>query len=235
MRSLSGVRVASGSRYCVTSSAPVGYWSGAGEFQPTAASRRSAALSMLYSQGENMRTWPHWRTACPACGPGFEHDRFHAALQHVGGGGEADRARAQDGDGLASVQRVGHGVTPVLPRIIEIMRQKNSRDLAQFRQARRRAGAFGAAFLDHVIDQAAHQLVVGVAEQRGALARLGHQADADQRLQMVREGRGSEVEPAPAAGRPACLRRLPAPGCDRSSGASDCPGLPVGQRRRRAS
>jgi hypothetical protein len=33
----------------------------------------------------------------------------------MGGGGEADRACAQDGDGLRLVQRVGHLVTPVLP------------------------------------------------------------------------------------------------------------------------
>ena len=42
----------------------------------SARSRRSAALSMLYSQGENMRTCAHWRTAWPTCGAGLEHDRL---------------------------------------------------------------------------------------------------------------------------------------------------------------
>jgi hypothetical protein len=69
MWSLSGVRVASGSRYCATSSPPVGYWSGGGEFHPAAVSSRSDALSMAYSHGENSGTWLHWRTAWPTCGP----------------------------------------------------------------------------------------------------------------------------------------------------------------------
>ena len=34
---------------------------------------------------------------------GFEDDRLHAAFQHVRGGGEADGACAQDGDGLRLV------------------------------------------------------------------------------------------------------------------------------------
>jgi hypothetical protein len=42
---------------------------GRGEFQPAAVSRRSDALSMAYSHGENSGTWLHWRTAWPTCGP----------------------------------------------------------------------------------------------------------------------------------------------------------------------
>ena len=42
--------------------------------------------------------------------PGLEHDRLHAAFEHVRRGGEADGACAQDGDGLRLVQRVGHGL-----------------------------------------------------------------------------------------------------------------------------
>ncbi len=48
-------------------------------------------------------------------GPGFEHNWFHAPFQHVGGGSKADRACTQDGDGPAPVQRVGHGLTLILP------------------------------------------------------------------------------------------------------------------------
>ena len=33
-------------------------------------------------------------------GTGFEHDRFHAALQNMGRGGKPDRAAAQDRYGL---------------------------------------------------------------------------------------------------------------------------------------
>ena len=36
-------------------------------------------------------------------GAGLEHDRLHAAFQHMRGGGKADRAGAQDGDGLRLV------------------------------------------------------------------------------------------------------------------------------------
>jgi hypothetical protein len=39
-------------------------------------------------------------------GAGLEHHRLHAAFQHVRGGGETDRAGAQDGDGL----RLGRGL-----------------------------------------------------------------------------------------------------------------------------
>jgi hypothetical protein len=43
--------------------------------------------------------------------PGLEHDRLHAAFQHVRGGSETDGARAQDGDGLGpGAGGVRHGV-----------------------------------------------------------------------------------------------------------------------------
>ena len=60
---------------------------------------------MLYSHGENMRTWPHWRTACADLRPRLEHDRLQAAFQHMRGGGEADGTGAQDGDGLLGLFR----------------------------------------------------------------------------------------------------------------------------------
>src|SRR3954471_11247313 len=80
------------------------------------------------------------------------------------------------------------------PRIIEIARQKNSGCLEQLGQAARRASAFDAAFFQHVFDKAAHHRVVGVADQGRALARLCHQPDPDQRLEMVRQRRGGDVE-----------------------------------------
>jgi len=39
---------------------------------------------------------------------GFQHDRLEPTLQRVGGGGETDRAGAEDGDGLGLADRVGH-------------------------------------------------------------------------------------------------------------------------------
>src|SRR4030095_9577703 len=79
--------------------------------------------------------------------------------------------------------------------IIEIGGQKNSRDLRHLRKRGGCTGAFGAAFLDHEVDHAAHHVVVGMADEGSAFARLAHEADADQRLEMVREGGGGDVEP----------------------------------------
>src|SRR5215204_4386937 len=81
------------------------------------------------------------------------------------------------------------------PRIIEILRQKNSGDLLEFRHDGGRARTFDAALRDHGVDQAVHLVGAGVADQCRALARLGAEADADQRLEVMREGRGGNVEP----------------------------------------
>src|SRR5699024_4276020 len=48
---------------------PVGSTSGSGASQPVVSSRRRAASSMLYSQGENNRVWPHWAMAAPTEAP----------------------------------------------------------------------------------------------------------------------------------------------------------------------
>src|SRR3990167_6391654 len=78
------------------------------------------------------------------------------------------------------------------PRIIEIVRQKNSGSF--LRQDPRHAGAFAAAFLEHVVDQAAHEVVVGVADEGRSLARLADEADPDQRLEMMRQRRGGDAD-----------------------------------------
>src|SRR3984957_15496729 len=70
--------------------------------------------------------------------------------------------------------------------------EKNSGSLV--RQDSRRAGSVRAAFLDQVIDQAAHQCVVGVAHQGRPLARLSDEADGDQRLEVMRQRRGRDVD-----------------------------------------
>src|SRR5258708_8227417 len=173
-RSRSGVRVANGSRYRATSSAPVGYSQPDGAFHPTVASSRSAALSMLYSQGENMRTWPHWRTAWATSGP----------ASSTTGSMPRSRTWAAAASPTGPPPRIATVFVVVAvmifsgsARIIEIRRQKNSGRL--LRQDARSAGSFRAAFLDHIVDEAAHQAVVSVAHQGRPLARLGDEADAD--------------------------------------------------------
>src|ERR671913_1617617 len=194
MWSLSGVRVASGSRYWARSSPPVGYWFGGGEFQPAAVSRRSEALSMAYSQGENNGTWLHWRTAWPTCGPASSTigcmPRSSTCAAAARPTGPAPRMATVFG--LFSESGMAYSSSP---RIIEILRQKKSGgDLFELRHDGGRARAFDAAFRDHVVDQAMHLVVAGIADQRRALAGLGDEADADQRLEVMRERRGSDVQ-----------------------------------------
>ena len=54
---------------------------------------------MLYRHGEKSRMWRHCSMAAPADVPGFEDQRFQAAFEQVGRGGQADRAGADHGDG----------------------------------------------------------------------------------------------------------------------------------------
>ena len=58
-------RFASGCKYCSTISLPVGNAFMSGDSQPCCSRRARAALSMLYCQGENNRTWPHVRMFDP--------------------------------------------------------------------------------------------------------------------------------------------------------------------------
>ena len=129
---------------------------------------------------------------------GFQHDRLQAALQHMRGGGEADRAGADDRDGLRL--RSCHS-----PIILEISKFKaKTQQLHAAVLASVRFGALGAAFGDQKAHQLAHHVVVGVADQRGRLAHLGHEADHHQRLDVMGEGGGRDLQLRPAGGRPAC-------------------------------
>jgi hypothetical protein len=72
---------------------------------------------------------------------GFQHDRLKAALQHMGGGGKADRPGSDDRDGLGSLMLFSHKT-----RNIEISRK--TRRYAAARLGIRGFGAFRAAFRD---------------------------------------------------------------------------------------
>ena len=58
---------------------------------------------MLYSQGENRRTWPQSRTLAATVGAGLVDLHGQAAPDQVGGGGQADGACADDGNGKGFV------------------------------------------------------------------------------------------------------------------------------------
>src|SRR5215217_3814952 len=137
---------------------------------------------MAYSQGENSGTWLHWRTAWPICGPASSTTgsmpRSSTCAAAARPTGPAPRMATVFG--LFSESGMAYSSSP---RIIEIPRQKNSRDLFELRHDGGRTGAFSAAFRDHVVDQAMHLVVAGVADQRRALAGLDDEADADQRLE----------------------------------------------------
>ena len=90
---------ASGVRYWSMSSPPVGSAVGSGDSQPVAASRRTAAASVLYCHGENSRMWRHCSMAAAAARAGLEDQRLQAALEQVRCRGEADGPGSDDSYG----------------------------------------------------------------------------------------------------------------------------------------
>ena len=66
---------------------------------------RGRPVDVVFPRREQLHVAP-LAHRMPDAVAGLQHDRPEAALQHMGGGGKADRAGADDGDGLGFAHRI---------------------------------------------------------------------------------------------------------------------------------
>src|SRR5579872_906507 len=130
---------------------------------------------MLYSQGENSWTWPHWRTECAISAP---------ASSTIG---RRPRSRT-----CAAAARPTGPAPMIATVLVSVMALSYNTGNIEF-TIPRRLGRFGiaivrgigAALVDQKIHQLSHHVVVGVTHQGGGIPYLVDQSDHDKRLDVM--------------------------------------------------
>src|SRR5882757_3078231 len=154
------------------------------------ASSRVAARSILYSHGENSWTWPHWRTEWPTLWP---------ASSTIGRNPRSSTwAAAARPTGPAPIIATDFASVD-LASVIAFSHQTRIIEIADGKKLCRRLGllafdGIGAAFGNQKIHQSLHDFVIGVADQRGCLAHLRDEAHHHQRLDVMGEGGGRDLQ-----------------------------------------
>src|SRR5579872_97352 len=139
---------------------------------------------MLYSQGENSWTWPHWRTECAMSAP---------ASSTIG-----RRPRSR----ICAAAARPTGPAPMIATVLAlaIVSSYDTRNIEFIAmQKLRRLGivilrGIGAAFGDQKIHQPSHYVVIGVTDQGGGIPDLIDQSDHHKRFDVVGQRGGRDFQ-----------------------------------------